>query len=264
MRLLAYKDDQFSFTKDIVVKDEVPPYAILSHTWRDGEEVTFDEMVNCAATNKSGYEKIRFCARQARRNNLDYYWVDTCCINKTDPVELQDAINSMFRWYRDAVRCYVYLQDVVSGSDWEPAFRKSRWFTRGWTLQELLAPNCVEFFTRDGELIGDKRTLERQIHEITGIPLAALRSTPMSEFSVEDRLSWGKNRQTTRPEDKVYSLLGFFGIYMPMIYGETEEHALWRLKTEIVQRQVMQQHALLLTGGAHSRPVKDSKDTVHG
>ena len=149
----------------------------------------------------------------------------------------------MFRWYRDAAKCYVYLSDVpgfTSNADnnshllpWEPAFRESKWFTRGWTLQELLAPTSVEFFSRHDKRLGDKRSLKRQIHEITGIPILALEEAPLSQFGVDERLSWAENRQTTRGEDKAYSLLGMFGIYLPLIYGEGREHAFKRLKKEI-------------------------------
>ena len=110
----------------------------------------------------------------------------------------------MFRWYRDAAKCYVYLPDVwvtkrkasnqFSESTWEPAFRASRWFTRGWTLQELLAPASVEFFSREGKRLGDKRTLERQIHEITGILISALQGAPLSQFGVDNRLLWAEKK----------------------------------------------------------------------
>jgi len=149
----------------------------------------------------------------------------------------------MFRWYQKAARCYVYLSDVSTrkrkGSNtaiectWESAFRDSEWFTRGWTLQELLAPRSVEFFSRNRERLGDKGTLKRQIQEITAIPISALEGALLSQFSVEERLSWAENRQTTREEDMAYSLLGIFGIHLPLIYGERKEHAFRRLKKEI-------------------------------
>ncbi|KAG4427310.1 hypothetical protein IFR05_017207 [Cadophora sp. M221] len=163
--------------------------------------------------------------------------------DKSSSAELAEAINSMFRWYQKAAKCYVYLPDVSTrkrkASDtaaectWESAFRDSVWFTRGWTLQELLAPRSVEFFSYDGERLGDKGTLNRQIHEITAISISALEGVPLSQFSVEERLSWAETRQTTRGEDKAYSLLGVFGIHLPLIYGEGKEHAFKRLKTEI-------------------------------
>ncbi|KAH8588849.1 hypothetical protein B0O99DRAFT_727067, partial [Bisporella sp. PMI_857] len=151
----------------------------------------------------------------------------------------------MFRWHQNAVKCYVYLLDVSTkrqkASDlsteytWAPAFRSSKWFTRGWTLQELLAPSpgSVEFFSQEGDRLGDKRSLERQIHAITGIPLPALRGAPLSQFDIEDRLSWAEDRQTTRKEDKAYSLLGICNVFMPLIYGEGEKNAFRRLREEL-------------------------------
>jgi hypothetical protein len=145
----------------------------------------------------------------------------------------------MFRWYQDAAQCYVYLSDVLrprsdsadkSSEPWESAFRKSTWFTRGWTLQELIAPASVDFFSKEGELLGNKASLERSICEITGIPVNALRGSPLSDFSVAERMSWAERRETTRKEDQAYSLLGIFDVYMPLIYGEGKEHAFKRLR----------------------------------
>jgi hypothetical protein len=142
MRLLACSGGQFSFTKDHIGDDEIPPYAILSHTWQHDQEVTYADVLNDSGKHKAGWDKLAFCVQQAERNDLHYVWVDTCCINKADHVELQDAINSMFRWYQEATQCYVYLWDVSAGDDsnecgWETAFRKSRWFTRGWVCNPL-------------------------------------------------------------------------------------------------------------------------------
>jgi hypothetical protein len=157
-------------------------YAILSHTWgQPNEEVTFEDMES-SGRGKAGYKKIKFCGEQAARDGLQYFWVDSCCIKKSSDPELSEAINSMYRWYSRAARCYVYLSDVSIGEDsghpsqstWEWTFRASRWFSRGWTLQELLAPDSVEFFSQEGKKLGDKRSLARQIHEITGISLLAL------------------------------------------------------------------------------------------
>src|ERR1700733_2201040 len=196
MRLLRHsKSSEFSFSRNFVGNDTIPPYAILSHTWgADTTEVTFEDLINGTGKDKLGYEKIRFCGEQAGQDDLENFWVDTCCINKADFTELSEAINSMFRWYRNAARCYVYLFDISideceeKGLPWESAFRASRWFTRGWTLQELLAPASVEFFSKEGKRLGDKRSLERQIHEITGIAVPALYGTLLSQFSVAERL----------------------------------------------------------------------------
>ncbi|KAH8586924.1 heterokaryon incompatibility protein-domain-containing protein [Bisporella sp. PMI_857] len=244
MRLLERSHDcEFRLTEDLV-GDHIPAYAILSHTWGpDTEEVTFKDLVGGTGKDKAGYDKIRFCSEQARRDGLRYFWVDTCCIDKSNSNELSEAINSMFRWYRDAARCYVYLSNIsITNHEldseqcellWESNFRASRWFTRGWTLQELLAPVSVKFFTREGQLLGDKRSLEQQIHEITGIAVPALRGTPLSQFGVDERLKWAEKRQTTRKEDWAYCLLGIFGVFMPPIYGEGKENAIRRLKKEI-------------------------------
>ena len=244
MHLLEYNNDgEFSLTKFFF--DDVPKYAILSHRWEADpeEEVTFRDLKDHTGKSKAGYNKIRFCGEQARRDGLPYFWVDTCCIDQTNSAELQETINSMFRWYRRADKCYVYLSDVSSpGFDtnnqlsrlsFESAFRASTWFTRGWTLQELIAPRSVEFFSQEGNRLGDKKTLVRQVHDITGIAVSALQGASLSQFGVDERMSWAKNRQTKREEDVAYSQLGIFDVFMPLIYGEGRDSALNRLKREI-------------------------------
>lgn len=247
MRLLKYdKHGEVFLTEDLLGKDEIPPYAILSHTWGD-EEVTFRDLTNGTGKEKNGHDKIRFCMQQAARDGLQYSWVDTCCINKTDTTELQHAINSMFRWYKDAAVCYVFLTDVStvkrkvdnesSLASWEPAFRVSRWFTRGWTLQELLAPRNINFFSREGKMLGGIPQLFDILHSVTKLPATVLKGTPLDEFRIEERLAWTKGRTTTREEDRAYSLLGICGIFMPLIYGEGEANAFRRLRKEIRERQ---------------------------
>jgi hypothetical protein len=242
MRLLQFDDDgKLSLTE--FFESAIPNYAILSHRWGT-DEVTFKDLTDGTSKSKaSGYSKIRFCGEQARHDGLKYFWVDTCCIDKSSSAELSEAINSMFRWYQKAARCYVYLSDVsirkrkVSDRSavctWESAFRASKWFIRGWTLQELLAPRSVEFYSREGKILGSKRTLEQQIHEITGVPATALREDPPSQFDVDERFSWAKSRQTTRGEDKAYSLFGIFDVHMPLLYGEGEVKAFLRLREAI-------------------------------
>jgi Heterokaryon incompatibility protein (HET) len=243
MRLMRVNENgEFSLTDDLI--DNIPRYAILSHTWgEDHEEVSFKDLTSGPRKTKSGYKKLRFCAQQITHDGLQYFWIDTCCIDKSNSVELQAAIGSMYRWYQNAARCYVYLSDVStderkasdrsSDCTWESAFRASRWFTRGWTLQELLASASVEFFSREGNRLGDKTTLELEIHEITKIPVLALRGTRLAEFTVKERMSWAKTRQTRLSEDKVYSLLGIFDVCLPLMYGEGKENALRRLQREI-------------------------------
>jgi hypothetical protein len=240
MRLLKLDSRGELSLTDNLVKD-IPPYAILSHTWgAEGDEVTFNDLRNGSGKSKAGYNKVQFCGEQARKDGLQYFWVDTCCIDKSNIPELQRAITSMFRWYRDAEKCYVYLSDVAVCTDdnnqteraWEPAFRESRWFTRGWTLQELIAPRSVEFFSRERELLGSKKTLEQQIHEITDLPIGALRGAPLSDFSIEEQLRWAEKRETKWEEDKAYCLLGIFNVSMSLRYGEGHR-AFDRLKKKI-------------------------------
>ncbi|KAG9206091.1 hypothetical protein G6514_004812 [Epicoccum nigrum] len=252
MRLLHIATDgRLRWAREYIGNEEVPDYAILSHTWGE-QEVIFDDLKNLDSTedigakSKVGWGKIRFCLQQTRRDGLDHFWVDTCCIDKSNSQELQEAINSMFRWYQNAKRCYVYLSDVecnITDADsescrrWKPAFRKSRWFTRGWTLQELLAPGSVAFYSKEEEFLGDKQSLKDTIHEITGIPVEALSRSGLSDFSVDDRFSWAKKRQTTREEDKAYCLLGIFGVYLPLIYSEGEENAFSRLRDAVAMKE---------------------------
>ncbi|KAI0185963.1 heterokaryon incompatibility protein-domain-containing protein [Xylaria flabelliformis] len=247
MRLLKIEDEDFSLTKVYANgDDDVPPYAIVSHTWGDEEdEILMTDIKENMYKKKASYLKLRLCSAKAYAEGLRHIWMDTCCINKTDTVELTYSINSMYRWYQSAARCYVYLSDVqfaptesaaappLSKVDWEPAFRQSRWFTRGWTLQELLAPRSVEFLSSDGVKLGDKASLKREIHQITGIDLAALGGTDLSRFSFEKRMSWAGGRRTKWEEDIIYSLLGIFGVHLPLIYGEGKDNAHRRLRDVI-------------------------------
>ncbi|KAI0123363.1 kinesin light chain 1 [Xylariales sp. AK1849] len=237
MRLLSLQEDgRVSLTSDTI--EDIPPYAILSHTWgNDEQEVIFQDLDQGSGQRKDGYQKVVFCGKQAACDGIKYFWVDTCCINKANSTELQEAITSMFRWYQESARCYVYLPDVyiddLNPTAWEPAFRRSRWFTRGWTLQELLAPSAVEFFDKDGKRLGDRASLINLLHDITGISTDALRGYPLSTFSVEQRMRWAEGRVTKRKEDKAYSLVGIFDVSIFLNYGEGEEHAMNRLREEI-------------------------------
>jgi hypothetical protein len=272
MRLLRLKTNgEFCLTKDLI--NNIPPYAILSHTWGDDDqEVTLRDLAEGSGITKAGYRKIQFCAEQAARDGLQYFWVDTCCIDKSNNTELSEAINSMFRWYHNAARCYVYLSDVstndhnrndLSFQAWEPAFRKSRWFTRGWTLQELIAPLSVEFFSLEGKRLGDKKSLERQVQEITGLAARALQGA-LFEFSVAERMLWAEGRETRREEDKAYSLLGIFDIHMPLIYGEGVKNAFRRLREEIDKCSSIDRPRLLPSEiSTHSgKPIGLSKDGI--
>lgn len=243
MRLLQITlDGGLKLTKDLE-EDELPPYTILSHTWgRDEEEVTFRDLYDGTSKDKDGHRKLEFCAKQTQKDGQRYFWIDTCCIDKTNNVELNTAITSMFRWYQKAEKCYVYLSDVASiysdaddsgGSSWQSEFRSCRWLIRGWTLQELLASQVVEFFDKSGRKLGDKASLERHICEITGIPAEVLRGRPLSSFSIEERFSWQRNRRTKKPEDLAYSLSGICEVCMIPVYGEGWDAAMTRLRRKI-------------------------------
>lgn len=235
MRLLQFGSDG-GFNLIERLDDAIPPYAILSHTWgADSDEVTFKDLMEGTGVDKIGYEKLTFCGKQAARDGLDYFWVDTCCIDKSSSAELSEAINSMFRWYQNAVKCYVYLADVSSDdfATKNGKFEKSRWFMRGWTLQELVAPKTVDFFSSDKVQIGNKSSMVQKIHSITGISPDALHGAPLSRYSIEERMAWAARRHTKRAEDGAYCLLGLFEVSMPLIYGEGRDKAFLRLRKEI-------------------------------
>jgi hypothetical protein len=234
MRLLAVSDDG-NFIQEQFAKDSMPPYAILSHRWstREDDEVTFEEIAEGKCDkDKPGYKKLEFCSAQAKVDGLYYFWVDTCCINQSDQNEVSIAIYSMFRWYQKAEKCYVYLADVAE----ESVLSKSEWFSRGWTLQELLAPEIVEFYTRDGVRLGDKSSLEQQVAKITGIPIDVLQGRSLSRFTPGEIFSWVGRRHTKKVEDKAYCLLGVFNVSMLLDYGEGEKMAFSRLYREIENR----------------------------
>ncbi|KAI6038891.1 heterokaryon incompatibility protein-domain-containing protein, partial [Pisolithus marmoratus] len=225
-------------------------YAILSHRW--GEEVTFKEMIGLMKmeTRKKdevrkcyGYQKIIKSCEQALKDGYKWLWIDTCCIDKRSSSELPEAINSMYRWYQNAQVCYAYLSDVdelavLAERDYRKFGQSSswpEWFMRGWTLQELITPKQVEFFNQDWTHIGSKRLLAPTLEVITGIPREVLRDGLVSKrLSVAQIMSWAARRKTTRVEDRAYSLMGLFGVNMPMVYGEGKK-AFQRLQLEIIR-----------------------------
>lgn len=224
---------------------DAPEYAILSHTWGEGE-VTFHDMRPEAPPEswqaKLGWDKIQKCCLQALADCIQFVWVDTCCIDKSSSAELQEAINSMFRWYEESTECYVFVADFEAPrGDVEVGWLKSaRWWTRGWTLQELLAPESVRFFDLQWREFGDKVSLRQQVAAITGISEATLLGTvigsrqALDRVSVAQRMSWAARRETTRAEDTAYSLLGIFSVNMPLLYGEGGSAAFHRLQVEIM------------------------------
>lgn len=232
MRLLHAKTLKFQEFDD----SDVPPYAILSHTWDYGSEVSFQDMSSLYVPSKKGYAKIIETCRLAVHHGLEYVWVDTCCIDKTNSGELSEAINSMFRWYQRSQFCFVYLADYkVEGiRNYFPA--DCRWLRRGWTLQELLAPSRVHFYDKEWYPLGTKDDLAPLIERATRIPTdAILGLEPLSSYSVAQRMSWASHRTTSKLEDQAYSLLGLFDINMPLLYGEGPR-AFQRLQEEIIKR----------------------------
>ncbi|KAI0149578.1 heterokaryon incompatibility protein-domain-containing protein [Xylariaceae sp. FL1272] len=251
-----------------------PPYAILSHTW-DDEEILFEDVERLPFstwTRMKGFRKLNVSAQQAQKDGYRYVWIDTCCIDKGSSAELSEAINSMFSWYACAKVCYAYLIDVdkeTAGAKGRPYPRSpgdhvlpqeptqgtsshgiqgSRWFKRGWTLQELVAPSHIRFYDRNWQNLGSRETLAGQLADITGIDRDFLSrseggprgfgQTPISailtSFSVATRMVWASKRETTRLEDTAYCLLGIFGVNMPLLYGEGEK-AFRRLQEEIIK-----------------------------
>ena len=248
---------------------EKPPYAILSHTWGNvKDEVSFADFQDPSISRKKpGFKKIQLMITymKAKAAEINHMWVDTCCIDKSSSTELSYAINSMFQWYSKARICYVYLSDVHLSDEHLPAdkdsgavndktpgafelLRNKRWFSRGWTLQELLAPENVVFFDANWRKIGDKASCRNAISSITGIEAWILEkaytfrlrtlldtsSTPILLWSTGMR--WSSKRNTSRPEDTAYCLMGIFDVHMPLLYGEGQRIAFRRLQDEMVKR----------------------------
>ena len=183
--------------------------------------------------------KIRRACEIARLHGYLYVWIDSCCIDKTSSSELSEAINSMYAWYGRAAICYAFLADVPHGDipdSYESAFRRSRWWTRGWTLQELIAPRRLVFLSSDWQALGSKSSMAGLVEQITRIDRKVLTNQlSLDKMSVARRMSWAAERVTTRVEDRAYSLLGIFDLNMPTLYGEGER-AFRRLQEEILRR----------------------------
>jgi len=251
-----------------------PPYAILSHTWGEGE-ILFDDVQHgrphLLACGKLGLAKVLKAAEVAKDNGYDYIWIDTCCIDKSSSAELSEAINSMFAWYAESAVCYAHISDFHSEKP-EQLSTKNRWFTRGWTLQELIAPPAVDFYNQQWVKFGNRDGLWSLLSSLTGIEELVFRWHPyprcpvparaatgqhdpsawprcglcradladmLDTFSIATRMSWAANRNTTREEDIAYSLLGLFGVNLPLLYGERHA-AFQRLQHEIVRRSTDQ------------------------
>jgi len=238
--------------------DDKVEYAILSHRWmEEAEEVDYREMVKLAKMppeerhkirERGGYQKILQSCKLAK-DKYKWLWVDTCCIDKRSSAELSESINSMYRWYENAQVCYAYLHDVPDDpGDPDPQFPTTsdhrrypdfcgwpEWFSRGWTLQELIAPSTVQFFNKDWRSLGYKQRLAPTLEAITGIPKHILiHGLHGNRPCVAQIMSWAARRRTTRVEDRAYSLMGLLAVNMPMLYGEGKK-AFHRLQLEIIR-----------------------------
>lgn len=219
-RIIAWAKRLFALANKLQ-SDELPPQSILSDP-RLAEKIRR----SCAVAREAGYGK--------------WLWIDSCCIDKTSSSELSEAINFMYVWYKHSAVCFAFLPDV-SGEDELAAekseFRRSRWFTRGWTLQELIAPHVVVFLSKDWGPIGTKSTLASTIASITHISEPVLNHTQdVKDASVAMRMAWASQRVTTREEDEAYSLMGIFGVNIPALYGEGR-YAFIRLQEEILKQE---------------------------
>lgn len=233
-----------------------PPYAILSHTWgksEDYEDIVFDDIPSsetfarfldeetqlkrwrgAVSKKNAGFSKIANACRIARGMELDYIWIDSCCIDKSKSAELNQSINSMFRWYKNSDRCIVYLEDLEPDGELE----QCRWFKRGWTLQEFVAPSEVTFYDKHWDLYGERSDMRLHVSlsSITGIDMDCLQDeAKLASLSIAHKMSWAAGRDTTIPEDRAYSLLGIFDINMALIYGEGGTKAFRRLQEEITK-----------------------------
>ncbi|KAK0642067.1 heterokaryon incompatibility protein-domain-containing protein [Cercophora newfieldiana] len=244
-------------------------YAILSHRWGE-EEISFQDVTSRdpSIKTKKGCDKLAKCCAQAEKAGFEWVWIDTCCIDKSSSAELSEAINSMYRWYQTASICYAYLNDVTYlPFDFDSTLnelRSSEWFQRGWTLQELVAPKNLHFFDRNWSYFGTKRALAQEITKITSIGVDVLLGIHRpQDRSVAERMSWAAWRQTTRPEDEAYCLLGIFNVNMPLLYGEGRR-AFQRLQQEILKQEedytILAWLSKLRRGGA----LLESVDYVHG
>ena len=241
-------------TKELVqfLPNQIPPYAILSHTWScdPDEEVLFSDIGKEEALQKPAYQQkvVPVCKKTLQRG-IEYVWIDTCCIDKSSSAELQEAVNSMFKWYMHSSICFVYLEDVPSKMDessnseiGDDSITKSRWFTRGWTLQELVAPGKLIFYSKHWNNLGTRASHANLISKKTKIDESILDNEYpqyiqdiISYKSVANKMSWAAFRETTRPEDIAYCLMGIFDVNMPLLYGEGEKKAFYRLQEEILK-----------------------------
>jgi hypothetical protein len=228
MRLLHIQRDeahegaplQITLCEFIGSQSDIPRYAILSHRWRE-EEVLFADMMGdiSAARAKNGFQKLEVSCKIALDNRLQYIWCDTCCIDKSSSAELSEAINSMYEYYANSVLCIAYLDDIEDAPEDDSYLNRATWFSRGWTLQELVAPKHMTFYSQGWHYLGTKKLLAGRISGVLGIAKLILTGyLGLDSVCVSEKMSWAAQRTTTRAEDSAYSLMGLFGVHMPPLH----------------------------------------------
>ncbi|KAK8057980.1 HET-domain-containing protein [Apiospora phragmitis] len=234
-------------------------YAIFSHRWLAEGEVEFEDLkkhideLRSSTHSLPGVSKIHDACVAARARGFKWLWMDTCCIDKKKSDEYATAINSMFNWYRNAKLCITFMADVKwRGSNavslGKEAFRSekenesSAWFRRGWTLQELMASSHMEFYDMDWKCMGTKKELATALSDVTGIDKRFLTGEQdLSEASIAMKMSWMFGRETGKPEDRAYSLLGLFNVKLHLAYGEGMATAFRRLQEVILASPLMEE-----------------------
>jgi hypothetical protein len=217
----------------------------------DEHEITFQEYYDfqARARHPGAAKKIANACEKAKSHGSKYIWIDSCCIDKSSSNEFSEAINSMFKWYQNSERCYVYLSDFQSGLTESRArnpvpitatqisnFQSCRWFERGWTLQELLAPKNEIFYDCNWIFFGPVAELAPILSTATRIPQQVLNgTTPLYHYTIAQKMSWAATRRTTREEDMAYSLFGLFNVNLPLFYGEGANKAFFRLQEAIMK-----------------------------
>ncbi|KAJ8128451.1 hypothetical protein O1611_g5180 [Lasiodiplodia mahajangana] len=244
--------------KEFISYKQAPPYAILSHTWGD-DEILFRDWQHEDGRDverKASFDKIKGCCHQAADDGLEWIWIDTCCIDKQSSAELSEAINSMFKWYKNAAVCYAYLFDVLD--DIESHLHECRWVKRGWTLQELIAPSEVVFYSSSWQRLGTRSALSACLSAVTSINEAFLKGRSVYQASIAQRMSWAAKRETSREEDEAYCLFGMFDVNMPLIYGEGPK-AFRRLQETLIT-QYPEDHSLFAWGNIVEKPSHSTED----
>ena len=261
IRLLNVKNFQFREYDE----GNLPAYAILSHVWYNEEkkiELVYDSFESLPR-NANGvpqcpkdqnyaksHDKIMKTCQETRKlgegsgKRVDFVWIDSICIDKRNAGERDRAIRSMWRFYGDAACCIVWLQDVEWSKNNKPrvdqAFENARWFSRGWTLQELIAPKIVYFFNRSWDLLGTKWSLAAEITSRTRIERKFLKPEKARSATIAQRLSWAAGRNTTEPEDRVYSLFGLFNVDIEVKYGgPNPREERYRTAFSLMQKEIL-------------------------